>query len=743
MNTTRLSGAAVFLASTLGGLASTHADAPAFIPAEVLKSNGAGELLAGPASPRDFPAWWAGMLEYKRQMREGVATNVAEGADAYANPAVQWARRSFIQPLIMAHERYLYDPAARRYTVARYLRDLNRRYGGIDSVLVWPTYPNIGVDSRNQFDLWRDMPGGLAGLRQMTADFHRQGVRVFIPTMIWDHGTRDEGAPMAERLTQLAKEIGADGLFGDTMSPMSRDFYAESIKRAHPLALEPESGLGDQIEALAWNVLSWGYWWPYQPAPAVDRYKFIEPRHLTHVCDRWAHDHTEILQHAFFNGDGYVSWENIWGIWNEMTPRDAEALHRISAIYRALPELLSSPDFQPFTPAMQSGIYATKFPTQNLTLWTLINRTSETIKGAQLQVRLPAGTKFYDLWHGRELAPQVSKEQAMLAFELEPHGYGAVLAASEPLRQPLKQFLRAMRQRAGVRLSELSNQWRELPQHMVEIPRTRPAPIALDSLNIKQGSNLVHVVSRGAPEGMARIPAGQFNFQVEGVMIEKSEGVDVQYPWEDKPVLKHSHQLAMKTFYIDRTPVTCAEFKRFLDATRYRPKDRHNFLRNWTDGLYPEGWGKKPVTWVGLEDARAYALWAGKRLPHEWEWQYAAQGKDGRLYPWGNEKDDARVPPFDQGREQRPPTDVDAYPQGASPFGVLDLVGNVWQWTDEFQDEHTRTAILKGGSYYRPQKSMWYFPQARQLSQHGKYLLMAPCLDRSATIGFRCVMDAE
>ena len=194
--------------------------------------------------------------------------------------------------------------------------------------------------------------------------------------------------------------------------------------------------------------------------------------------------------------------------------------------------------------------------------------------------------------------------------------------------------------------------------------------------------------------------------------------------------------------YADETLVTNAQFARFLKASRYRPAHGANFLKHWKEGRPPAGREDHPVVYVALGDARAYAKWAGRRLPTEEEWQYAAQSGDGRLHPWGNSSDETRVPPFQQGREQRPPTDVDAYPQGASPFGVLDLVGNVWQWTDEFQDAHTRAAVLKGGSYYRPEKSMWYFPQARQLNQHGKYLLMAPSLDRSATIGFRCVVDA-
>jgi gamma-glutamyl hercynylcysteine S-oxide synthase len=72
----------------------------------------------------------------------------------------------------------------------------------------------------------------------------------------------------------------------------------------------------------------------------------------------------------------------------------------------------------------------------------------------------------------------------------------------------------------------------------------------------------------------------------------------------------------------------------------------------------------------------------------------------------------------------------------------MDMVGNIWQWTDEYVDEHTRAAILRGGSYYQPQGAIWYFPQAYRNDEHGKLLLMAPSKDRAATIGFRCVVDS-
>jgi formylglycine-generating enzyme required for sulfatase activity len=189
--------------------------------------------------------------------------------------------------------------------------------------------------------------------------------------------------------------------------------------------------------------------------------------------------------------------------------------------------------------------------------------------------------------------------------------------------------------------------------------------------------------------------------------------------------------------------VTNAQFKQFLDATHYGPKDTINFLRDWKNGAFPSGWDNRPVTWVSLEDARAYAAWAGKRLPREWEWQLAAQGTDNRRYPWGSDWIYANVPTPVTGRTMTGPDPVDAHLAGSSPYGVMDMVGNVWQWTDEYMDEHTRAAIVRGGEYYQPQGSIWYFPEAFSNTEHGKLLLMAPGYDRSGGVGFRCVKDSQ
>lgn len=642
----------------------------------------------------------------------------------YEIPALQWTQRSFIQPQMMVHDRYFYDPIAGRYTVDRYLADLRTRYGGIDAVLIWATYPNMGIDDRNQLDMVASMPGGLAGVKQMVSDFHRRGVRVFFPMMMWDQGTRDSKQPWPDAIAQLMTEIDADGVNGDTQDGVPLAFFQAAEKAGHPLAFQPEHPPHD--EGLAWNIMTWGQY-KFQFAPSVDRFKWLEPRHMVNISDRWNRDKTDDLQFAFFNGVGWESWENIWGIWNGITPRDAEATRRMATIERGVASYLTSTEWEPLYPTAQYGIFASRWPRKSSTLWTVVNRNEYDVTGLQLSVPAIDGARYFDLYHGVEIQPNLTREGnwAGVSFSIEAHGFGAILQVIGDPDASLMQVMSTMKTLTVKPLGMYSHEWSVLPQHMVEIQRTKPQSTA--------------------PPNMVRIPDGDFDFKVTGIEIEGSNdsGVDVQYPWENSPRRSHEHFMHIDSFDIDKYPVTNQEFKLFLDATHYRPKDDLNFLKNWRNGTFPPGWGNKPVTWVSLDDARAYAAWAGKRLPREWEWQYAAQGPEYRKYPWGNVWRQDAAPAPEQNRTIGAPDNVDAHPSGASAYGVMDMVGNVWQWTDEFVDEHTRGAIIRGGSYYQPQGSMWYFPQAYRNDQHGKLLLMAPSIDRAGTLGFRCVTDVS
>ncbi len=670
-------------------------------------------------SADNHEVWLTDITHWRNERRIRIGYDGAR----YDTPALKWTQSSFFQPQMMVEDRYFYDPVAHRYTVDRYLDDLEKRYGGIDAVLIWPTYPNMGIDNRNQHDMIRSMPGGIEGVRRMIADFHRRGVRVLFPMMMWDEGTRDPGMSWPEAIAKLMAEIGADGVNGDTQDGVPLAFSTAADKIGHPLAFEPEGGPSD--EALAWNVMTWGqYQFPF--VPMVDKYKWLEPRHMVNISDRWNRDKTNDLQFAFFNGVGWESWENIWGIWNGITPRDAEATRRVATIERTVASFLISSGWEPLAPMLRYGVFASRWPLGRDTVWTIVNRNEYDVGGPQIELAAQDGMRYFDLYHGVELKPEKTLSgRTQLRFVIEAHGYGALLASRSAPSAEIEKLMSAMKELSATPLSSYSHEWKVLPQHIVPVAATKPPS--------------------GQPSDMVKVPGADFEFRVEGIEIEGFDdiGVDVQYPWEDAPRRFHDHPMHIDSFWIDKYPVTNAQYKKFLDATHYHPKDDLNFLRDWTNGTYPAGWDHKPVTWVSLEDARAYASWAGKRLPHEWEWQYAAQGTDGRTYPWGSEWKADAVPVPDKGRTMRGPDAVDAHPTGASPFGVTDLVGNVWQWTEEFQDEHTVGGILRGGSYYQPQGSIWYFPQAYKLNQHGKLLMMAPSMDRSGALSFRCAQDAE
>ena len=661
-----------------------------------------------------------------------------------------WTQTNYIQTQMMPFDRKFYDPV-RGYTVDIFLDDLKQRYGGVDSILLWPTYPQIGVDDRNQFDYYRVMPGGLDGVKKVTAELQSKGVKVLWGYQNWEQGTRREYNSDEDIVAELLQYTGADGFNGDTLTFVPYKFFKKSDERGHPITLEPEEG-GDPF-SLNWQTNGWGYWYYsyrlHPNGPLVDRFKFVTSgKWMTHLCERWGKDKKRNLHNAWFNGDGYVAWENVFGVWNGITPRDGEAIRRVAQMSRFLGGklwLLQSPYWVPYTSEVVQGpVYASKWPAYKnvaagevFTLWTLINTGSANYDNGTPQLNVVAKSpysRFYDCYYGKE----IFFRGASLTFAMEAGGYGCVIEVNGQPNSDVSGFLSSMNGMTQMPLSAFSPTWKYLQQAIVPIDVTP-----------KVGT---------APFGTVYIPyTSSFRFRVMGTEIEPlgydmnflqttddAFGVDVQFPWEDFPRRYHDHTMTIGSFYIDKFPVTNARYSDYLKATGYKPKDPVAFMKHWKGShTMPAELGNKPVVYVSLNEARMFCRWAGGRLPHSWEWQYAAQGTDGRLYPWGNVKEYGRMPEFNLGNIAPGPDPVDAHsPKGDSPFGVADMVGNVWQYTDEFQDDHTRAVILRGGSNYRPAGSDWYFPNKPELDQHSKYFLFDEAYERAGTVGFRCVWDA-
>lgn len=167
-------------------------------------------------------------------------------------------------------------------------------------------------------------------------------------------------------------------------------------------------------------------------------------------------------------------------------------------------------------------------------------------------------------------------------------------------------------------------------------------------------------------------------------------------------------KVPLDSFWIDKTPVTNAEYKPFLDAN---PKHRVPFYNGVADWAKPYNWDKKkrtyptgkenhPVVLVSWDDAQAYAQWAGKRLPTEQEWEKTARGTDGREYPWGMWQD-GRANTEEAGIGGTSPVGQFS-PLGDSPYGCVDMAGNVREWTTSWWNENEKNEglVVRGASWY-------------------------------------------
>jgi len=211
------------------------------------------------------------------------------------------------------------------------------------------------------------------------------------------------------------------------------------------------------------------------------------------------------------------------------------------------------------------------------------------------------------------------------------------------------------------------------------------------------------------------------------------EGGEFVFGRDDGPEDESPEQIVqLDGFNIDRYPVTNAEYREFVEATGHRAP------RHWKDGTVPAGKEDHPVIWVSWDDAAAYAAWAGKRLPTELEWEKAARGTDGRAYPWGDTFDAALCNSQEGGVGDTSP--VSSKPDGASPYGVEDLSGNVWEWTADWYQAY-RGSLYQLEAYGETDRTLRggsWFDGADQVRATVRN--KAKPSFRFSTIGFRCAL---
>ncbi len=266
-------------------------------------------VIPAPADPAQWPAYRNALAKWREQTRAKLNYSDA----FYRRKEFAWSASNYSCCFLMVCDETFYDWRTGRYTVDAFLDHGQREFGGYDSVVLWHAYPRIGVDERNQFDFYRDMPGGLAGVREAVGQFHRRGVKVYIDYNPWDTGTRREGKPDLDALVEMVRAIDADGIFLDTMSRGSADFRAKLDAARAGVILEGEGAL--PLESLHDHHASWAQWFNDSTAPGVLRQKWLEPRHMQHQIKRWDHDHSGELHSAWMNGSGMMVWENVFGSW--------------------------------------------------------------------------------------------------------------------------------------------------------------------------------------------------------------------------------------------------------------------------------------------------------------------------------------------------------------------------------------------------------------------------------------------
>ena len=694
---------------------------------------------------------------------------------------LQWIQDDYVMHLFMAWDQVLHKEEG-KLQMDDFIKNAQALYGGDDAIGIWPTWPTLGLDQRNQFDLFRDLPGGLSGLKNLSQDLEDHGSALFICYNPWDESTR--GEEHLDGLYQIVKESHAKGVVLDTRGSSSYALQAAADSaRAGVVMYSEGMAVPKDMQGIVSGRVHNALYYP----PLLNLNRLIKPDFsIFRVAEVAKEPIKREMALSYFNGHGIEF--NVFAPgkpdWLEEQYR---FLGRTIRILRNHSSNLSKSNFLPLVRTTRDQIFVNAWPGEHSTLYTIFSLVPEGYQGHLFPISQKPSQHGFDVYNHEEIMLDTLGGQAyakvdLAGFEAKYLGtnnegsVGGVALYERLLSTQLISDDLSLSAKKGDSLlvwsgipdyekSPLVFSVKDTTLSIYEHFGTFEGKIVIqlfqegeiidqNSILIKAGtprliSNSNKAFAKGKAENMVEIPAGSFQFtSTHGDAFIRS------------PDFNEGNRYQISSFRIDKHPVTNQEFKQFLEASGYRPADTDRFLHHWPNRQLPDSLANQPVVYISYEDAQAYAKWAGKRLPTEIEWQYAAQAGDKREWPWSSDTDHIY-------REKEPVTntltvykikgieidkcnlgngrldEVGQYPKGANPYGLEDLVGSVWQLTnDVYTSGSYEYIMMKGGSYFNPSSSWWYVQGGPRELHYRQYLLrVSQGFERNATVGFRCVQD--
>lgn len=701
---------------------------------------------------------------------------------------LKWIRNCYAVNLMMTWDKRFYDYEDKSFHIKEYLVKMKSLIGGYEVYGIWPTWPALGMDQRNQWDMFRDLPGGFKKLKENSDLCHQLGTSFFLCYNPWDESTRnDEGH--FEGMTNITRIANIDGFVLDTRGGSSTELQdAVDAARKGVVMFSEGMAVPRDMQGIVSGRVHNALYYP----PTLNLNKFIKP---DFAIFRVAEESREPIKRefnlSFFNGYGTEINSFSAGRF-EWSDEQMRYWGKLLQIQRENSTNFLQYSYVPLIPTLVDSIYVNIWPTDSKSIYTLYNLHPEGFKGNLFEVNsIDDNFHLIDIFHHKKLEINNVGDKKYISVEIDGFNCSDLGTNNESSVTAIAKFPNLLsvnlsgdiltfscKEGDSIRIwpgnpsyekkaaifgineqsIKLLSQFPNYEGKFVIQAFKNKEIIDEQIINITPGTaRLISEIelttkTDKTPKGMVLIPSGIF--QCDSYRTGDSA---IRYPEE---LTSKGEKIPMKKFFMDKYPVTNKQYQEFMIATGYQPTDTTNFLKHWKNNQIPQGQENFPVIYVTLEDAKAYADWAGKRIPTEMEWQYAAQTEKGNEWPWIQKNPVMREEEFitntlsvwklkgiDSSRCNLGDGllyPVGKYKNGKNPYGLYDLVGCVWHLTNDVYDNTTyRYIMLKGGSYFLPTSSFWYVQGGPRELNFRQYLLrVSPSFERKATVGFRCVKDA-